>query len=280
LSLVENVTRSQLAAFAKERYIPDHAVLAVAGAVNFEECLRRVQEEFGPWKRGWLELPPTQPPAASVPGLRLVDMDTSVARVHIAALGVNRASPDFELLEIATRILFVPRGAGRLQLAMRESVAEERNPEIPSVVASVTAQRFGGNWRARVTAKLDVTAAAVEGALREIARLRNETVDSTELETAKAGAVSDYIASLEDGQRRLSNYLASWVYKLPSDFWDRRSERLSAITSAQIRSVAQRYLDPKRLVIVVIGPRTKLEKQLKPVGAITVLATDGRVLSQ
>lgn len=280
LSLVDNVTRQQLVEFAKERYVPDHTVLAIAGAVTFDDCMRLVQNAFGSWKRSGRTFPPAVAPAEVVPGLRLVDMNAPVARVEIAALAVNRTSVDFEPLEILTRLLYVPRRPGRLQTALRAVVPADLPAEQSAADAHVNPQRFGGNWRAHVTAKLDSTSSAVDGLLREIARLRDETVDSAELEAAKAAAVSDYVASMEDPHRRLASYLSGWIYQLPPDFWDKRAERLSAITAAQLRAVARRYLDPKRLVIVVVGPRDKLERQLKSFGPVTLLDVDGRVLSQ
>lgn len=45
-------------------------------------------------------------------------------------------------------------------------------------------------------------------------------------------------------------------------------QRIYTVTPQDVQRMTQRYLDPARMTIVVVGDREKIEEQLKPYGEI------------
>ena len=98
--------------------------------------------------------------------------------------------------------------------------------------------------------------------LAEIDRIRGEAVTPSELADAKENArlalparfesVDDVTGSLQD--------LA--VYHLPLDEYAVRAARIDAVTAADVQRVAQKWLHPDDLRVVVAGDRAKIEKSL------------------
>lgn len=76
------------------------------------------------------------------------------------------------------------------------------------------------------------------------------------------------------------NPLASRIFELPADYWDKRADILNAVTAEQIRAAARKYLDPNCLVVVIAGPREKLKTQLKSLGPLSVIRPDGSAVAR
>ena len=65
------------------------------------------------------------------------------------------------------------------------------------------------------------------------------------------------------------------VYGLPLDYYDKYVDRLRAVTPADVGRVARKYIDPEKLLVVVVGDRKVIEPgiqalNLGPVTAMTV----------
>jgi zinc protease len=84
----------------------------------------------------------------------------------------------------------------------------------------------------------EATLAAVKRYLAGVFLLKNSSIDY------QADVLSSYERTGRSPERELATYL----------------ERLNALTPADIRRVAQRYLDPAKMATVVVGD----EKTLKP----------------
>jgi zinc protease len=70
------------------------------------------------------------------------------------------------------------------------------------------------------------------------------------------------------------------VYGLPDNFYNDYLQRINAVTGEEVNRVANKYLDPAKMAIVVVGDRQVIEPKLKDLGyAITVLDADGNLVN-
>jgi zinc protease len=69
------------------------------------------------------------------------------------------------------------------------------------------------------------------------------------------------------------------MYGFPADYWDKYSDRIMAVTPAQVQTVARKYLDPTKLQIVAVGDQTKIETGLRKFGPVSVFDDEGKELS-
>ena len=53
------------------------------------------------------------------------------------------------------------------------------------------------------------------------------------------------------------------IYKLPADYFTTYQSKVEAITKPDVDRVAQKYLDPSKMTILVVGDRAKVEPTLK-----------------
>ena len=57
----------------------------------------------------------------------------------------------------------------------------------------------------------------------------------------KRAIVAGFARTLENTDVLLNNYIDSYQYKLPADYWDTYPARIEAITAADVQRVAQKY---------------------------------------
>ena len=58
---------------------------------------------------------------------------------------------------------------------------------------------------------------------------------------------------------------------LPPDYWNRFPERIRGLTAEQVSAVLDRYLDPGRATIVLVGDARGFSKDLKKLGTVGVI---------
>ena len=67
-----------------------------------------------------------------------------------------------------------------------------------------------------------------------------------------------------------------FLYDLPNDFLDTYVSKIGAVTLDEVRRVANEYIDPGKVAVVIVGDRSKIEAEVKALnlGPIQVLSVD------
>jgi zinc protease len=69
------------------------------------------------------------------------------------------------------------------------------------------------------------------------------------------------------------------LYGLPEDYFDRYRENIAAVTKDEITRVANKYLDPDRILIVVVGNAKDIREPLGTMGMpVHEMDLDGNML--
>ena len=89
-----------------------------------------------------------------------------------------------------------------------------------------------------------MTDPALTDLLDEIRQMRDIPVPAEELANTKRAIVAGFARSLESPSAILNNYIDSYVYKLPADYWDKYPDRIDAVTAADVQRVAKKYWAP------------------------------------
>ncbi len=160
---------------------------------------------------------------------------------------------------------------GRLYRELRE-----RKGYTYGVYSNTRVLRYRGDWRAQMDVRTDVTEPALRDLLAEINTIRDEPVPSGEFKDAQRSLTASFALSLENPAALLNLYVVRQLYKFPVDYWDRYTDRISAVTPAQVQAVARKYLDPKRLQIVAVGDAEKIAAKLQAFGPLEVFDDEGK----
>jgi predicted Zn-dependent peptidase len=132
-----------------------------------------------------------------------------------------------------------------------------------------------GPFSAGAGVQTDKTGEALKEFFNELEAIL-KPVPADELARAKNYVALRFPGGFEttgDVSRRLED---AFVYKLPDDYFSKYVQNIQAVTAADVQRVAQKYIQPGRFAVVVVGDRQQIEPQIRPLnlGNIRVMTID------
>ncbi len=275
---VKAISRNDLVNFYESTYRPNNAVLIVVGDVESKMLMPKLEKAFANWKPGAIsngELPTAKLFEKS--GIYLVDRPNSAQSVvSIGHIGVERSSPDFFPLQVMNSILG-GQFTSRVNLNLREDKGYTYGAR-----SGFAFRRGAGPFSASADVQTAVTKESVSEFLKELNGIRGASpVTAKELEYNKQSLIRGYPRGFETvGQisGQLSNLV---VYGLSDSYFNEYISKVNAVTLEDVNRVANKYLTPDKIAIVIVGDRKVVEPGLKELGYdIQILDTEGNPIAQ
>jgi zinc protease len=272
---LEKTTRSDLVSFHRARYVPDHAVIAIAGDISLADAMKKIEARLGSWKKAGTPAPQVIDPApVQKAGIYLVERPNSVqTNLVVGVQAIKRTDPDYFALTVLNKVIG-GGPTGRLFRHLREDKGYTYG-----AYSNVEASRFRGVWAAGTEVRTEVTEPALTDLLDELRQVREVPVPAKEFADAKRSIIAAFALTLESPQALLNNAVTRYRYNLPIDYWDRYPERIMAITEADAQTMAKKYLDPSRVQIVAVGNSEGVGRALRKLGPVEVYDAEGRKIT-
>ena len=255
------LTRADLQAFHKRWFVPNNAILAIVGDVTADEAFAGAERAFGNWARA--DVPSSAIAQVPPPTRRVVVIDRPGAvqtEIRVGHIGVPRKHPDFLALDLAMKILG-GEGGNRLYRVLRSDRGLTYGAE-----ANLHALKDTGDIVASTDTRSDTTSEALRLIVDEFARIRRERVNPRELADAQAYLTGSFPLTIETPGDIALQVLNAVVFGLDLQELQNYRERVNRITPDDIQRVAQQYLHPDRLSIVLVGDANVFAKQLPALG--------------
>jgi predicted Zn-dependent peptidase len=238
-------------AFYNATFVPANTSIVVTGDITVAEARRAIEQRFGTWRASGSSLP------AATPGQNGIDRATSVFLVDkpgaaqsvilIGSPGVERSNPDYPAIEVMNNLL-----GGSFSSRLNQNLRETRGYTY-GAGSGFTYRPLAGPFIARSAVRTNVTDSSLVEFFKEFARLRDEPVDSLELQRAKA-----YIALGLAGDFETSTQMAGQVddllrFGLPFTYYNDFVPKIMAVSAQDVQRVARQYIRPDHLTVVVVG---------------------------
>lgn len=263
---IRKVGGRQLRALHQATFLPRSAQMTVVGAVELRRTLARLERSFGSWSG------PPRPPRvprvrpAVVPEVTFLDRPGSVQTVILSgASGPPVGHPDQIPLALASAVL-----GGSFSSRLMRNLREDKGYTYGAHTRSEPHLR-DSLLGAEIEARTEVTAAAYVELSYELSRLACVEVAQDELEETR-----NYLAGVRVIFLQTQSGLASSLAQIRGHGLDHRylegySRRLAAVTPAELRRVAARYLAPANLTTVMVGDADLAAAALSRVTRVRVL---------
>jgi zinc protease len=269
------MSRDAMVGYWKQHLVPGNAALVVVGALSRKELEALAAKAFAGWSgkpSGRTALPAPQGTAAK---LVIVDMPGAAqTQVRVAGVGVPRATPDFEAIEVMNALLG-GLFTSRINLNLREDKGYSYGAF--SVFAF---RKEAGPFYAGAGVRTDATAPSVTEIYNEIRKMKDVEVTVDELTLGRDSLVRSMPGRFETTAQAADSFATLFVYGLGLDYYSKYIERVAAIDSGAVRGVARKYLLPERMLVVAVGDRQKIEADLMKLnlGPVELRDADGNVV--
>jgi zinc protease len=252
-SSVRAISQKGLREFYERYYRPNRTIMAVVGDVTAEEIDEALNQAFSSWKKGEPGGKPLVPSATGAPTLIRVDKELTQANIIMGHEGVTRGNPDYYVIQVMNNIL----GGGGFSSRVVDSIRNERGLAY-SVYTYFNADKSHGTFQFVMQTKNDSAREAMRIAREEIERIQSEPVSEQELNDAKDYLTGSFPLRL-DTNRKVANFLAQVeFFQLGLDYPDRYGDLIRKVTREDVLRVAKRYLQPEKLITVVVGNQNKI----------------------
>ncbi len=275
---VQAISRDDLAKFYDNYYRPNNSTLIVVGDVTMSNLKPKLEKAFADWRSGGVA--PTQiadQKMMAKPGIYLVDKPGAAqSSVQIGQVGIDRDNPDYYAVQVMNSILG-GGGTARLFMNLREDKGYTYG-----AYSRFTYRRAPGPFSASGEIQTISTKEAVQEFMKELQGIRGtRPVTPQELEVNKQSFIRRFPSSFET-TGGISNSLGTLVtYGLPDTYFNDYISKINAVTLDDVNRVANKYLDPSKMAIVIVGDRKVIEPHLTELGMpITVLDTEGNPITQ
>ncbi len=254
----EAITRADLQRFYESWYRPNNATLIVVGDVHADDLVPRLERLMAGWSSA--PVPGTEhagAPAAGATKVYLVDRPGAAqSSVRIGAVGVARSTEDYFPLAVMNTIL-----GGSFTSRLNQNLRETHGYTY-GAGSGFDMRRAPGPFFARAEIVSAKTDSALIEFMKELTAIR-DTVPTAELEKAKQYLQLQLPGDFETTSDIASQLLPIALYDLPLDYFDSYSRRIASVTQADVQRVAQRYVDPSRMAVVVVGDRATIEPSIR-----------------
>jgi zinc protease len=168
--------------------------------------------------------------------------------------GLKRDDPDYYAAYVLNHVL----GGGGFSSRLMDEIREKRGL-VYSVYSYLNPMDYSGlimgglgTQNARVAESLDIVRS-------EWRRISEHGIASDELKSAKTYLNGSFPLRLDSSSRIARMLVALQVHKLGIDYLDRRPELINGLTGDDVRRVARRLFDERKLTVVVVGDPKGLE---------------------
>lgn len=255
---IESITRDDLKAFHAAWVHPSRFIVAAAGAFRKADLTAKLEAAFKEWPAapaGAAGTPVTAPKVTheAKPGIYCFNKEgknINQGRVTMGHLGVDLRHPDVQALRVMSYILGAGGFSSRLMQRVRsqEGLAYDVRSDLrPGLV-------YPFPFKIVFQSKSESCAYAASICLEEIARIRKDPVSADELKSAQQFFIDAFPGLFfSTKMQTASTYATAELLGFPKDYYSTYRAKIAALTTDDIRRVAQEHLQPGKFAWVVVG---------------------------
>ena len=236
-SSLQRLTVADLKAFHDAAYRPSNAELVVTGDVTADIALPLLEKAFGSWtgSASAATIPETAK-AATTRRVFLIDKpDAAQSQIRIGGIGVARSTPDYFALRVLNTIL-----GGSFTSRLNANLREQHGYWY-GASSTFDMRLAAGPFYAAAGVQSDKTAEALKEFFVELNRI-HELVPREELDKAASYLsllLPHYFETISSVATSVSQL---YVYGLADDFYATYADRVRAVTPADVKRVADKYM--------------------------------------
>lgn len=228
------------------------ARVSIVGAVNRTQAQELVAKLLGrlPASGGNCAPLPAVPEVEPLKAVaeQAIPFASAQAHVLIGQPGFPRRDPDFLALLVGNHIL----GGGGFVSRLTEEVREKRGLSY-SVYSYFAGGLHAGAFTIGLQTRPDQAAQAVKVVRDVVQRFVTEGPTEAELRAAKDNLIGGFALRIDSNKKLLGNVANIAWNDLPLDYLDHWTQKVEALTVADVRAAMARKLQPERMVTVVVG---------------------------
>ena len=261
---VSSIAREDMVAFHKKYFYPNNIIMGVSGDFERDEIVRKLEAVFKSWEPGRLTFPALKLPAErGEKSVYYARKDLPQSTIIMGNFTADKTHPDYFPFTLLNYII----GGGGFTSRLMSEIRSNRGLAY-SVGSIYRAETDYGLFATYCFTKSESTMESItliSGILEEV---KQEGITQEELDRAKSSLLKSFIFKFTTPFQIVNKQVAIAFDNLPKDFLEIYRERITEVTLEDVNTVAQRYLHPDRMLLVVVGNSDNFDGSLNLLGPV------------
>jgi len=250
--------------FYTSAWRPDRATLVCVGDVTQAELTPLMTTAFGSWKAPATPAPaPLVPAAPKGPWPRLVIVDRPDApQAVIAALrpGVAASDPEEPALWRVNDTI-----GGSFTSRLNQDLREEHGYTY-GARSRFSRSRGPGQVVAWANVVTDKTGDAMAAMLADLKKFADSGLTEGEVDRTRSQARGEFVSVYQSDEGIAGHLAADASLGLPPDWEAKSSAKREGALKPELDALAKQFFDPSDAILVVVGPRAKVQPMIDKLG--------------
>ena len=260
------LTRDDLLDFHRRTFAPGNLTVGITGDVPQKEARAALEKAFKAWPARPLTLPDIPALVERADGtVYYAAKDTPQGNVVLGHLGIAARSPDEFKVAVMNDIL----GGGGFTARLMKELRSNRGLTYGiygGVSEGIGRERGAFRIASQLKAAQLVEALdLIKGIIRD---MQDNPVSDEEIATAKNSLVNSFVFRFEQKAQVLGQFMQLKLRGYPDDYLDAYIENIRKVTKADIREAARKYMDPGKMIVVVVGDEKRFDRPLAGFGKV------------
>ncbi|GAA4787999.1 pitrilysin family protein [Olivibacter ginsenosidimutans] len=246
----DTLCREDLQRLYTHQICPSQCTIYIAGKVT-SETISSINRLFG---QAWKDEPIVDVSTYAIPQVNTEDKvilikkpDALQSAIRIGCASINRAHPDFSALQLVNTIL-----GGYFGSRLMTNIREEKGYTY-GIGSGIGALKHGAFFTIATEVGVSVTQETLTEIESEINRLRTSPIENEELDLVKNYIGGTFLGSLENVFSHVDKFKNVHTVGLDLTYYKNHLDVIKRSTADDILAIANKYLDYKKMVKVVVG---------------------------
>ncbi|MBI3661044.1 insulinase family protein [Candidatus Acetothermia bacterium] len=255
---LKSITKDDLQQFYSKYYLPNGAILVVAGDINPSDVMNEVQTAFINWAPGAkaTNLPAiAPPPPPNGYQVRFVQKaGQTQVQIGLAESGITFKDSDYLPAQLANYIL----GGGGFSSRLLKVVRSQEGKTY-SISSRFIPYKFPGVFEITTFSRNEEALATLELVIRELKKFREGGITPDELNKAKGAIAGRHILRFETLPGFAQTVLDQEFYERGKDWLSKFPDQVMLVKLDDVNKAIQSHFDPDNITIVLLGDRNIFE---------------------
>lgn len=269
---LKRIQRRDVVEFHHGHFRPGNALFVVAGDVDPDEIVARLERHFSGWAPGTVRGPTYfVPPDRGRREIVLVHKPGSVqAVIRVGHLLPAATYADWPVLDVLSHVL------GGSSIGWLFKVLREEKGYTYGAYAGAAERVDRGYFQAWAEVRNEVVDSAMMELFVQLDRIRGQLVPAADLRLATDFITGSFPLRIETPRQVASQVATTRLLGRPADYLERYRQRVAAVSAEDVRRVAQELIHPERMVVVVVGDGAQIRQKLARFGPLRMFDVEGK----
>lgn len=257
-AMIQSYSLADVRKFYDENFGAARTHVFVAGKFDPASVNAAIKRSFSAWPKGKAPLINIPKPVAKRT-LELVEKPAAVqSTLYIGLPALDPTNPDY----VPTVVMNAMLGGSfisRITQNIRENKGYTYSPN-----SQLSTRYRDGYWLQVADVTTAVTGASLKEIFGEIEKIRSEPAPAAELQRIQRYLSGIFVLqnSSRGGLINQLNFVS--LHGLGEDYLSTYVQKVNAVSATDLKRVADKYIAPDRMTIVVVGDKTKISEQIAP----------------